>query len=169
MPTADLVVITLLGLAALRGLWLGLVREAVSVAALVLACVSVRLFAVPAGDLLLERTSLELDPRVAAVLAGLGVAVAVLLAGAVVGRVLRSGARAVGLGWLDRSAGGVLGAAEGALVAVLALLLAGVALGRDHPALAESRAFDAVERLEALADEPAAGLPAVAAPPPGAS
>ncbi len=166
MQSADLVAFTLLGLAALRGLWLGLVREVVSVVALVVACVAVRIFAASAGDLLLARTSLDLDPRVATVLAGLGIAVAVLLVGAIVGRVMRSGARAVGLGWLDRSAGGVLGAAEGALVAGLLLLLAAMALGRDHPALTESRAFAAVERLEDLAAERADELPAVAAPPP---
>jgi membrane protein required for colicin V production len=148
-------------------LWLGLVREVISVLALVAACVAVRLFAAPAGDLLLARTSLELDPRVATVLAGLGLAVAVLVAGAVVGRVMRSGARAVGLGWLDRGAGGVLGAAEGALVAGLALLLAAVALGPDHPALSESRAYAALERLEALAEPAREALPDVAAPPPG--
>lgn len=166
MPAADLVALTLVGLAFLRGLWLGLVREVVSVVALVSACVAVRLFAVPAGDLLLERAHLDLDPRVATVLAGLGIAVAVLLAGAIVGRVLRSGARAAGLGWLDRGAGGVLGAAEGALAVTLLLLLTAVALGRDHPVLARSRAFAAVERLETLAAQRGDSLPDVAAPPP---
>jgi membrane protein required for colicin V production len=166
MPSADLVAISLLGLAALRGVWLGLVREVVSVVALVVACVAVRVFAAPAGDLLLAQTPLDLDPRVATVLGGLGIAVAVLLVGAIVGRVMRSGARAVGLGWLDRSAGGVLGAAEGALVVGLLLLVAAVALGRDHPALAESRAFTAVERLEEIAAGDGDALPAVAAPPP---
>lgn len=172
MPSADLVALSLLGLAALRGLWLGLVREVVSVAALVAACVAVRVLAAPAGELLVARTSLDLDPRVATVLGGLGITVAVLLVGAIVGRVMRSGARAAGLGWLDRSAGGVLGAAEGALVVGLLLLVAAIALGRDHPALAESRAFAALERLEDLAadrDTGADSLPAVAAPPPARS
>jgi hypothetical protein len=41
-----------------------------------------------------------------------------------------------------------------------------VALGRDHPALAESRAFTAVERLEEIAAGHGDALPAVAAPPP---
>ena len=52
------------------------------------------------------------------------------------------------------------------------LLVAAVALGRDHPALAESRAFAAVERLEELAADRAGAadaLPAVGAPPPARS
>jgi membrane protein required for colicin V production len=164
MPPADFAALAVLCLAALRGLYLGLAREVFSVVSLASACIAVRFGASPGADWLLRATETDLDPRVATVLAGIGIAVGVLLLGAVVGRIVRRGARAVGLGWLDRGAGGVLGAAEGALVAGLALLLAAVALGRDHPFVAESQAFDAVERLEVLARE--GELPSVAAPPP---
>ncbi len=178
MPTADLVAVAILGLAALRGIWLGLVREVFSLVSLAAACVAVRFFAGRGGVWLMQDAGLEADPRVATVLAGIGIAVGVLVAGSLIGRLVRSGARAVGLAWLDRGAGGVLGAAEGALVVALALILASVALGPDHPYLEASRAYDAMERLQAAAgrdpgslplaaDGDPGGLPAVGAGPPG--
>lgn len=167
MAPADLAVLALLGIAALRGLFLGLVREVLSLAALAGAVVAVRLLAGPGGAWLREAGLGKLDPLLAQVIAGAAVAVAVLVAGALLARVVRMGARAVGLGWLDRGAGGVLGAAEGALVAGLLLLLAAAALGRDHPLLEESRAFGAAQRVERLARERIQGLPPVAAPPSG--
>jgi uncharacterized membrane protein required for colicin V production len=166
MPTADLVAVSVLGLAALRGVWLGLVRETFSLASLAAACVAVSFGAAPGGEWLKANAGLELDPRVAAVLAGIGITVAVLVAGSMLGRLVKSSARAVGLAWLDRGAGGVLGAAEGALVVTLALILTSVALGRDHPYLEESQAYDAVEQLQEAARKGPNALPHVGAPPP---
>ena len=167
MAPADLVVLALLAVAALRGLFLGLVREVLSLAALAGACVAVRLLAVPGGAWLHEASGAKLGPLLAQVIAGAALVVAVLAAGALLARIVRMGARAVGLGWLDRGAGGVLGAAEGALLAALLLLVAAAALGRDHPLLEESRAFAAVERMEKLARQRIDELPPVAAPPSG--
>jgi membrane protein required for colicin V production len=165
MAPADLAVLALLAIAALRGLFLGLVRELVSLASLVAACVAVRFGAAPGGAWLQEVVGADLEPLVAQVIAGVAIAVAVLVAGALLGRIGRMGARAVGLGWLDRGAGGILGAAEGALVAAALLMVTAVVVGRDHPFVAESRAFAALERAERVARERADELPPVAAPP----
>ena len=45
------------------------------------------------------------------------------------------------------------------------LVLAVVLLGREHPTLAESRSFGALERIEQIAQAPDPGTPDVAAPP----
>ena len=64
---------------------------------------------------------------------------------------LRRGARAVGLGLVDRAGGALLGAAEGSLVIAVLLVLATTVLGRDHPAFQDTRTLAAFERVEAVA------------------
>ena len=61
----------------------------------------------------------------------------------------------------------MLGAAEGALVAGVLLLVVGLVLGRDHPFVAGSRSIAALERLEDLADDRDLPRIDVAAPPRG--
>ncbi len=149
MAAADLVVAAILGLAALRGLFLGLVRESLSLAALAAACLAVRFGSGPAGAWLETWSDGALAALPAQAVAAIGLALAVLVAGALIGRTLRSGIRLVGLGAFDRMGGAVLGAAEGAVVAALALALAAAIAGRSHPLLTESRAFAALNELEA--------------------
>ncbi len=158
---ADLVVGAVLGLAVLRGLLLGLVREAFSIAALAAGCLAGRWLHAPVAR--------QLDPWLGEALgaalpwvAGAGVALAALVAVVWLGRLVKRGVRWAGLGWADRAGGALLGAAEGALVASVLLLLAAAVLGRNHPELARARSFETVERLERLAR--GAG-PDVAAPP----
>jgi hypothetical protein len=79
--------------------------------------------------------------------------------------VVRRGVHAAGLGLADRLAGATIGAAEGALVVAVALLVALSVLGRAHPLLARSRALEAFQRAEELARGEAIDLD-VAAPPP---
>lgn len=161
----DLVVGTILGVALLRGLFLGLIREAFSIAALGGACVTARLFAAPAGDWLVAVSGGFVDPSVAPWVAGAALAVATIAAVASVGRLLQRGARAAGLGWADRAGGAVLGAAEGALVAGIVLLVASAAMGRDHPLLADSRSLSALDELERLAGGDAPRAQGLASPP----
>jgi uncharacterized membrane protein required for colicin V production len=94
------------------------------------------------------------------------IVIAVILSMTLVGRVLRRGARWVGLGFVDRIAGGALGAAEGALVIVILLLFGFSVVGRDHPALANTRTLAAFENAERLAQAGPPALPQVASPPP---
>ena len=162
----DLVVAIVVAVAALRGLLLGLVREAFSLGALAAAVLSIRFLTLPAA----EAIHPFLPERVPPMAAKVGCAIVVALAGvalvAIVGRLVRSGVKAAGLGVADRIAGAGLGAAEGLLVVSLGLALLGAAIGRDHPALTASQAYAYFDRAQrAIAREPVPPLD-VAAPPP---
>jgi membrane protein required for colicin V production len=150
----------ILGVAVLRGVWIGLVREAFSIAALAGALVAVRLFTAPVASWLRHEAGLEAGDLALRVAAGALVAVTVVLAVAVAGRLLRRGLRAAGLGWADRLGGGLLGGAEGLLVAGVLLWAVVALLGRDHAQLAGSRAVAALDEARRVA------APDVAAPPP---
>jgi membrane protein required for colicin V production len=164
ITAVDMAALAILALAVMRGLFIGLIREVFSLAALAAACVAVRLGAGPGAEWMLAALPVELSPLAARIAAGVVIAVAVIVGVAIVGRVLRRGVRWAGLGFADRLAGGVLGAAEGALVIVVLMLL-GIALaGRDHPALAGSRTLAAFESAEHLVQQVTPALPVVALP-----
>lgn len=165
--SVDVVVAAILGVALLRGLFLGLIREAFSLAALGGACIVVRIYHVPAADWLVDVSRGEIGPDAAPWLAGAALGACTIAAIAIAGRLVRKGVRAAGLGWADRAGGALLGAAEGALLAGVVLLVVGAALGRDHPFMAGSRSIAALDRLERLADERDLGRIDVAAPPRG--
>ena len=150
LSAVDLAALAILALAVLRGLFIGVIREVFSLAALAAACVAVRLGTAPAADWLLQNSPVEMGDLVARIAAGVVIAAAVIVMVAMVGRAVRKGARWAGLGFADRLGGGVLGAAEGTLVIVVLMLLAVAVVGRDHPALTDSRtlaAFESAERL----------------------
>jgi membrane protein required for colicin V production len=159
----DLVALAILGIAALRGLFLGLVREVFSLAALAGAVVAVRWLDAPFAAWLEANTALETLP--AQIAAGIAIVIGVLALGALLGRLLRRGVRAAGLGLSDRVAGGLLGAAEGAVVVALLVALGAALFGRDQPPLAGSRTLAAFERAESAARGAEAERD-VAAPPP---
>ncbi len=163
LSTLDAAVLAILGLALLRGLWIGLVREAFSIGAVAAACVVVRIGLVPASLWVAEASPVELGDGATRVLAAVGLATLTLLVVGFAGRLIRRGLRAVGLGPMDRVLGGLLGTAEGALVVGLLLFGASTLLGRDHPSLEESRAFDVYEQAEVQVR----GRPDVASGPPG--
>ncbi len=146
MPIIDLIAAGVLAVAILRGLWIGLVREAFSLAALASAVFAVRRFAEPLAEDI--TASFQLDPLLATAIAGGGVAVAAILTVALVGRLIRRALHASGLGLADRVGGSVLGALEGALF--VAMLLFGVitVTGRNDPLIAETRSLAAFETLE---------------------
>jgi membrane protein required for colicin V production len=160
----DLVCLGIVSLAVLRGLAIGMIREAFSLAAIAAAVVAVRLLSLPVAGWLLTRTELDLGTLGARLAAGGLVALGAILTMRVLGRVLRRGARVMGLGAMDRLAGGALGAAEGALVAGVVLLALVTLLGDEHPSLAGSRSLAAFETLERLAGTGDADV--AAAPPP---
>ena len=162
----DIAVGVILAVALLRGLLLGLVREAFSIAAVGAACIAVRNYGSAAADWLVAETGGQIGSDVAPWLAGVGVAVASIAVVVLVGRLLRRGARWAGLGWIDRAGGAVLGAAEGLMVVAILLLVAGEVLGREHPALAASRSLAALERAEQVASSGQWRSADVAAPPP---
>jgi membrane protein required for colicin V production len=146
VPIVDLIAAGVLALAILRGLWIGLVREAFSLAALASAVFAVRRFAEPLAEDI--TASFALDPLLATALAGGGVAVAAILIVALAGRLIRRALHASGLGLADRVGGSVLGACEGALF--VAMLLFGVitVTGRTDPLIADTRSLAAFEVVE---------------------
>jgi len=163
LRTLDALAAGVLGLAALRGLWIGAVREAFSLAGLATAVLVVRAFREPAARWLDLHGPFETTELAAGILAALALGVGSLVAVALVGRLVRRGVRGAGLGLLDRLAGALLGAAEGAVVvAALAIGLAAL-LGRDDDALAGTRTLAA---LEATEDALGVDAPAVATGPP---
>ena len=165
----DVAALAILTLAVLRGLFIGLIREVFSLGALAAACIAVRLGTAPAADWLLLHLPMEMGSLTARVVAGGVIVIAVIVLVAGVGRVLRRGARWAGLGFADRMAGGVLGAAEGALVIVVLMLLGIALLGRDYPALADSRTLAAFESAERLAGHTRPVPPPAPSPPPGSA
>lgn len=166
LSTVDLVAAAILGVAILRGLWLGLIREVTSLASLLAACLAVRRFTPEVAAWMRRAAEGGIDPRLAPWLAGAAIAVLALLAGALLGRLLRRAAKVGWLGMPDRIGGALLGAAEGALLCAILLLSLTSLVGRDHAWLAGARSIAALERLERIAGGAAPGAVDVAAPPP---
>ncbi len=164
----DIVAVLILGVALLRGLVRGLIRETFSVAALGGACIIVKLFAGPLGLRLATASDGQIGTVIAPWIAG-GILGALTIAIIItIGRLLRRGSRWAGLGWVDRAAGGVLGAAEGALVVSILLVLASTFMGPRNSTLVASRSYNALERVQGFArtgNWPDLGID-VAAPPP---
>ena len=158
----DVAVLALVGLAGLRGLWIGAIREAFSLGALVAACLAARFYSAPLGEWLQVNGPFELEELTARIVAGALLVGGVIAAVAALGGVLRRGVRAAGLGLADRLAGGLLGMTEGALVAAILVAGALFALGADHPTLSETRSVAMLDAIRSGAPDPAN----VAAPPP---
>jgi len=169
LAPVDYVVLAVVGVAVLRGLLRGLLRETFSIASVAAAVVSVKLFYGDVADWLLRATDGRIGEIAAPWAGGALVAVATIGAATLAGRIARRGARAAGLGWADRAGGAVLGGAEGLLVAGILIGMFGYLAGRDHPMLARSRSLATLEDLERIArggELPELPLPNVAARPP---
>lgn len=117
---ADFVLLGVLLLSVLLGLFRGLIREVVSLAAWVVAALVAWLGSEPAGAWLLPWTG---SPQLARVLAAAALFLGVLLLGGLVTGVLRGLITAVGLGTVDRLLGLLFGALRGLLVLLVAVTL----------------------------------------------
>lgn len=165
----DIVAVLILGVASFRGFFRGLIRETFSVAALGGACIIVKLFAAPLGVRLETASQGQIGAMIAPWIAGGILAVLTIAATITIGRLLRRGSRWAGLGWIDRAAGGVLGAAEGALVVSILLVLASTFVGPRNPILVASRSYNALERVQEFVRSgswPDLGIDVAAPPPP---
>ena len=162
LPLLDWIALGLVSLACLRGLWIGLIREGLSLATVGFATIATRLYAGPIAEWLTGRTGGELTGRTSIWIAGVLIVLATIAVLAVVGRLLRRGAEAVGLGWADRMGGGALGVAEGSIVASILVLIALWLVGPNHASTQGARSVELVERLRSLRE--AGELPSVAAP-----
>jgi membrane protein required for colicin V production len=153
----DLAAVGVLGLALLRGLWIGVVREAFSLAALAAAIFAFRALRAPVAEEIAMRT--QWDPLIAAAAGGGAVVIAALVFVTIVGAIVRRLVSSAGLSMIDRIGGGVVGAAEGALLVGLALFGATQVLGPRDPLLAGSRAVELVQSFVGGASAEAARAP----------
>jgi uncharacterized membrane protein required for colicin V production len=162
LPLIDMIVLTVLLIAVARGIWIGLIREGLSIFAIGAATIVTRLTVEPTAVRLTELTGGEVSGKTALWIAGVLLVVATILAVGMLARLLRRGATFAGLGWADRVGGGALGAAEGAIVSAILVLLALWLVGEDHPTTEGARSVALVERLQTMHE--AGELPSVAAP-----
>ena len=89
----DGAVAVIMGLAVLRGLFIGLIREGFSIVALASSALAVRYGSTPLATILHERSGGEIGQVGAAWIAGFVLGVGVLIVVALIGRSLRRGAR----------------------------------------------------------------------------
>jgi membrane protein required for colicin V production len=161
----DRIALGVVVLAILRGVWIGLLREAFSIGALAAAFVAVRLWTDPAALWLLDHApfGLELSNRQAQIAGVALVAIGAMFVVVAIGGFVRKRVHAAGLGLVDRLLGGALGAAEGALIVAVALIGVVTIVGRNREVLAGSHSVELLMRARVIAGAP----PDVAAPPPG--
>jgi membrane protein required for colicin V production len=123
MTWLDYAVLGVTGLSAAWGVWRGLVREVVSLAGWVIAFLAANLFAAPLAEALPRMVS---PPELRVLVAFVGVFVLSLAVTSLAGLALAKAIRAVGLGGLDRTLGGLFGVARGLVIVLAVALLAGL-------------------------------------------
>lgn len=144
----DAAVVAVMLLAIIRGMFIGMIRESFSVAAIGAVVVGAVYGAGPAGIWLDNATAGEIGGTAAKILGGVA---AGLLSGVVVGtagRYVRRAARIVGLGMADRAGGALVGAAEGAVIALIVLAGASRMFGPEHPAVFNAYSVAVLEELK---------------------
>jgi len=146
VPFVDIAAACVLAIAGLRGLWIGLVRELFSLAALAAACIAVRAFTEPAGERI--AAAAKIDPLAGQALGGAVVAVGAIVVVGLIGLLIRRTLHIAGLGLADRIAGCILGVAEGAVVVAVGMFVGTLVFGRAEPVLSDSYTLAAFERLE---------------------
>jgi membrane protein required for colicin V production len=136
MNGLDWVILVVIGILVVAGLWKGLIRlvfAVLSVAvAVVLACLSTGI-----GTEAL--TPILRNPAPAAVVAFVVVFVLLLVILGIVGRLLSKAVHVLGLGWVDRCGGAILGLAGALLIIGAAFLVIELAGREGHPVVRESR------------------------------
>ncbi len=120
MATPDIVIAAVIALSALFGLMRGLVREVVSLVIWITAALGALTFSGFVADSALGTLDLGRPVRVAIGFAL--VFIGVLIAGAIVQRVLGGLVQSTGLGGTDRLLGLVFGGLRGAVVVIVALM-----------------------------------------------
>jgi uncharacterized membrane protein required for colicin V production len=167
----DMAIAVVIGIAVVRGAFVGMIREGFSIAAIGAAILAGRYGAESTGAWLNEASAGEIGGSAAM---WLGAALCAVLGGIMVaaaGRWLRRGARMVGLGLADRVGGAAVGAAEGTLVASLMILGATTTFGAEHPAVYGSYSVALMEDVRTAVETgefPDLDLPMVGTAPPGA-
>ena len=147
----DLLAAAVIAITGLRGLLIGLIREAFSLGSIAAAVIAARFLAPILGDWLIRVSDGGVSASAAPWIAGATVAVITIAVIARAGRSIRRGLDDAGYNWADRACGAALGSAEGALLVVILVGLASTFLGRDHQSIDGSQSLYALERLEGMA------------------
>ncbi len=158
----DIVTMTVMLIATTRGIWIGLIREGLSLAAIGLCTIVTRLLIEPVSVQLTDLTGGEITGKTAVWIAGVVLVMATVLVCGIIARLVKRGAEAAGLGWADRLGGGALGLAEGSVVAAVIVLISLWLVGPDHEAMKGARAVEIVEQLQSARDN--GELPSVTSP-----
>lgn len=135
MTWLDYAALTIVVASVLWGIWRGLVREVISIAAWVLAFLGANLFAGPLGDALPKALP---TPEIRVAVAFVVVFIAILAVCALVSRMLSKLVHVAGLGELDRSLGGLFGVARALLILLAFALVAGLSALPRQPVWRDS-------------------------------
>jgi membrane protein required for colicin V production len=122
MTGFDYGVLAVLGLSLLWALLRGFVRELVSLLGWIAAFVLSSLFAQDVARMFPE----SLGPLLASLLAFMAIFIGVWIISGLIGLILSSLIKAVGLGWSDRLLGAVLGLLRGLVIVLILVMLGGL-------------------------------------------
>ena len=136
MTGFDLLLIAVIVASALLALIHGIIKEIFSLAAWIVGLGAAILLAGPVGNWF--PPDMLGVPHLRYVVAFLLILVGVLIIGAAVGTLLKSGAKAIGLGLLDRLLGAAFGVLRGALIAMIVVLVFGSTAMAREPWFARS-------------------------------
>ncbi len=136
MTWFDYALIAVVAISALVGIWRGLVREVFALAGWIAAITAAMLFASDAATLIPAGFA---TPLVRTAFAFIGLLVVILIIVAIAGLLFTKAVRAVGLGFADRTLGGVFGFARGALILVVLALAAGLTAVPREPFWREAK------------------------------
>jgi membrane protein required for colicin V production len=146
MNWVDFSIVGILAVSALIGLARGLVREMLSLGVWVAALGLGWLYRKPVADLLTPHID---QPSVRLAIAFAGIALVVLVVGAVLGWLLSLLVQKARLSWADRALGLVFGAARGAVLVAMAVYLGTLTPMPDEAWWKESRS---IGQFQSLAD-----------------
>lgn len=130
MTWLDYAVIGVFAVSLALGAWRGLVREVLSILGWVIAFLAANLLAGPLGPALPEAIP---TPELRVAVAYLGVFIGCLIVTSLLGLLLSTIVKAVGLGGVDRMLGAGFGAARGLLIVLAAALVAGLTSAPRQP------------------------------------
>ncbi len=164
ISTLDGIVLAVFAIATARGIYIGLIREGFSIAALGGGLIAIRYGLEPGAHIVRQATSDAVGATASLWIAGIAIGLFVVVCIGAAGKLLRRGARSVGLGFADRLGGAVVGAAEGALAAVVILVGTTWVAGASSTVITESKSIEVLEQLQTYLAEHSNDLPAVAAP-----
>ena len=123
MTAFDVIAIAVVGLSTVLAFWRGFVRVVMSLVAWVAAVVLAIHYSSSIGDMLPEFGG---TPTARYIAAFALILVGILILGTLIGWLLTRMIRAIGLGFLDRILGALLGMARGVLIVVIGVLIAGL-------------------------------------------